>query len=183
MSRRTLARWGRLDSTDSMRAQSHRIRRHAASGASNPGIMAGDFPPVLHRTGPEPHPGACLRHHPGTSQAHRAPGVAGHGIGRSTRASGAIMKCSTEHAGMPATFTVTTSIIRVLPVSRSIAPWMFKRWRPLVCSIATGVSFGAQHPTGRTVCAGCASAFRWRQPSRPKRKTASANSTASPSPI
>jgi pantothenate kinase-related protein Tda10 len=39
-------------------------------------------------------------------------------------------------------FTVTASIIRVLPVSRSIAPWMFKRWRPLVCSIATSVSSG-----------------------------------------
>src|SRR5271157_5486773 len=44
---------------------------------------------------------------------------------------------------------------------------MFRRCRPLVCSTATGVSFGAQHPTGRTACVGC---------------TASPNRTASSSP-
>src|ERR1700720_463438 len=32
---------------------------------------------------------------------------------------------------------------------------MFRRCRPLVCSTAIGVSFGAQHPTGRTACVGC----------------------------
>ena len=45
---------------------------------------------------------------------------------------------------------------------------MFRRCRPLVCGTATGVSFGAQHPTGRTACVGC---------------TASPNSTASSSPM
>jgi hypothetical protein len=39
---------------------------------------------------------------------------------------------------------------------------MFRRCRPLVCATAIGVSFGRQHPTGRTACVGC---------------TASANST------
>ncbi len=36
--------------------------------------------------------------------------------------------------------------MRVLPVSRSVAPWMFSRSRPLLCVIATGMSFGAQQP-------------------------------------
>ena len=32
--------------------------------------------------------------------------------------------------------TVSTSTIRVWPVSKSIAPWMFRRCRPLVCATA-----------------------------------------------
>src|SRR4051794_12819496 len=31
---------------------------------------------------------------------------------------------------------------------------MFRRSRPLLCSTATGSSFGAQHPTGRTAWVG-----------------------------
>ena len=41
--------------------------------------------------------------------------------------------------------TVNTSIIRVCPVSRSTAPWMLRRSRPLVCSTARLTSLGAQH--------------------------------------
>ncbi len=41
------------------------------------------------------------------------------------------------------------SSICVCPVSRLIAPWMFRRWRPVVCSIPMATSFGAQHPVGR----------------------------------
>src|SRR5665213_2531581 len=51
--------------------------------------------------------------------------------------------------------TVSTSIMMVRPVSRSIAPWMLRRSRPLLCSTATGTSFGAQQPTGRTAWVGC----------------------------
>jgi hypothetical protein len=32
--------------------------------------------------------------------------------------------------------------VRVFPVSRSNAPWIFRRSRPLLCVIATGMSFG-----------------------------------------
>src|SRR5277367_5469522 len=45
--------------------------------------------------------------------------------------------------------------MRVWPVSRSIAPWMLMRSRPLVCSIASFCSFGAQQPTGRAAWVGC----------------------------
>src|ERR1035437_10167405 len=37
---------------------------------------------------------------------------------------------------------------------------MFRRSRPLLCSTATGVSFGAQHPTGRTAWVGCAASAK-----------------------
>ena len=49
---------------------------------------------------------------------------------------------------------VSASIMRVWPVSRSIAPWMLMRSRPLVCSIASFCSFGAQQPTGRAAWVG-----------------------------
>src|SRR3954451_24226677 len=45
-----------------------------------------------------------------------------------------------------AAFTVATSSMRVLPVSRSIAPWTFRRCRPLACATAIGTSLGAQQP-------------------------------------
>ena len=51
--------------------------------------------------------------------------------------------------------TVSTSFMMVWPVSRSIAPWMLRRSRPLLCSTASGTSFGAQQPTGRTAWVGC----------------------------
>jgi hypothetical protein len=38
----------------------------------------------------------------------------------------------------------------VLRVGVSIALWMVRRSRPLLCSTATGTPFGAQQPTGRT---------------------------------
>src|SRR6476646_5974689 len=37
---------------------------------------------------------------------------------------------------------------------------MFKRSRPLLCCTATGSSFGAQHPTGRTAWVGCAASTK-----------------------
>ena len=67
---------------------------------------------------------------------------------------------------MLAASTVAASSIRAWPVSRSTAPWMARRCRPLACSTATWVSFAPQQPTGRTAWMGCA---------------ASPNSTASPS--
>src|SRR4029077_12053148 len=54
-----------------------------------------------------------------------------------------------------AALTVSTSIIRVCPVSRLIAPWILIRSRPLVCSIASFSCFGAQPPTGRAAWVGC----------------------------
>jgi hypothetical protein len=45
--------------------------------------------------------------------------------------------------------TTSTSSMRVWPVSRSIAPWMFRRSRPLLCRAATCTSLGAQQPTAR----------------------------------
>src|ERR1700712_1113347 len=65
--------------------ESHRIGDRPANRAANPGILAGRFPAVLHRTGLEPYPGAGRRRRPGTWQAHRHPGAARHGAGGQTR--------------------------------------------------------------------------------------------------
>ena len=51
--------------------------------------------------------------------------------------------------------TRSTSSICVAPVSRSIAPWMFRCSRPVVCSTATAAPRGAQHPTGSAPYTGC----------------------------
>ena len=51
--------------------------------------------------------------------------------------------------------TVSTSFMMVWSVSRSTAPWIFRRSRPLLCSTATGTAFGAQQPTGRAAWVGC----------------------------
>src|ERR1700710_629645 len=65
--------------------ESHRIGDRPANRAANPGILAGRFPAVLHRTGLEPYPGAGRQRRPGTWQAHRHPGAARHGAGGQTR--------------------------------------------------------------------------------------------------
>jgi len=39
--------------------------------------------------------------------------------------------------------TVGTSFMTVRPVSRSIAPWMFSRTRPLLCSYRVRARIGA----------------------------------------
>src|ERR1019366_7018060 len=71
-----------------------------------------------------------------------------------------------------------------LTVSRSTAPWMLMRWRPLVCSIARFSWLGAQQPAGRAAWGGWTPAASSTAP--PGRAawvgcTASANSTASSS--
>jgi hypothetical protein len=64
---------------------SPRIGVRPANITDNPGILAGCFPTLLHRTSLEPYLGSGRGRRSGTRQANRHPGAARHEVGGQTR--------------------------------------------------------------------------------------------------